>query len=141
VRRRCIATTNAGTPCRAAPGIDSTFCFNHDPEQAEAAAAARKLGGQRRKREGTLTAAFALESLDTVEGLQRLLDVITTDALAMDNGAPRLRILLAVVDRATKLIEVGELADRVERIEAAQRSRANRVVLTDLAGSLLDDER
>ena len=141
MRRHCAATTNAGIPCRAAPGIDSTFCFNHDPDQAEAAAAARKLGGQRRKREGTLTTAFALESLDTIEGVQRLLDVITAEGLAMDNGAPRLRILLAVVGHATKLIEAGELAHRIEHLEEVLRSKTDRISKADLAGSLLDDEQ
>lgn len=139
MRRHCAATTNAGIPCRAAPGIDSTFCFNHDPEQAEAAAAARKLGGQRRKREGTLTAAYALESLDTIEGLQRLIAIIVTDALSLDNGAPRLRILLAVTAQARGLIADGELADRVQRIEDALRAGSNRVAGADLAGTLLDD--
>ena len=73
--------------------------------------------------------------------VQRLLDVITAEGLAMDNGAPRLRILLAVVGHATKLIEAGELAHRIEHLEEVLRSKTDRISKADLAGSLLDDEQ
>jgi hypothetical protein len=139
MRRRCEALTTQGRPCRAAPGIDSSLCFMHDPATAEEAAAARHLGGQRRKREGTITAAYALESLETVPGLRRLLDAVVADALALDTGVARLRILLGAIDRGLKLFEVGELAARVDRLEVLQRAASHDVLTSDLVGSLLDD--
>ena len=40
---------NTGRRCGATPLSDSAYCFWHDPDHAEEAAAARKLGGHRRK--------------------------------------------------------------------------------------------
>jgi hypothetical protein len=98
-----------GQPCRAGPQRDRPWCFAHDPERVEEATEARRLGGIRRRKEGTIAVAYDLPGLDTVEGIRRLLDITSVDALGLENGVARLRILVAVVGAATRLLEVGDL--------------------------------
>jgi hypothetical protein len=101
-----------------APLAERPFCFAHDPERADDLAEARRLGGLRRRREGTLAVAYDLPGLDSVEGIRRLLDTVVTEALGLDNGIARLRVLIAVATVATKLLEVGDLETRIAFLEA-----------------------
>lgn len=122
-----------GRPCRAGPQRDRPFCFVHDPERAAEAAEARRLGGLRRRKEGTIAVAYDLPGLDSVEGIRRLLDIVVTDGLGLDNGIARLRVLIAAAGAATKLLEVGDIEARLAALEAANRTSS-----TDLGGGLLD---
>ena len=118
--RNCCAYAKAdGQPCRMAPLHDRPYCFSHDPERAAEAAEARRLGGLRRKKEGTIAIAFDLPGLDTVAGIRRLLEIAATDAVGLDSGIPRLRVLISAATAATNLLKVGELEDRVTHLEAA----------------------
>ena len=54
ISRRCAYAKADGQPCRMAPLHDRPYCFSHDPERAEEAAEARRIGGLRRKKEGTI---------------------------------------------------------------------------------------
>jgi hypothetical protein len=107
-----------------APLHDRPYCFAHDPERAAEAAEARKLGGLRRRKEGTIAVAYDLPGLDTVAGIRRLLDIVVTDGVGMDNGIPRLRVLISTATAATNLLKVGELEERLAAIEAALASRS-----------------
>ncbi|MBA3689039.1 MAG: hypothetical protein H0W81_09455 [Chloroflexi bacterium] len=98
----------------------------HDPEQAEEAAAARRLGGIRRRRESTLAVAYELGGLQSVAGLRRLLDIIVADGLSLDNGIGRLRVLIAAVSTGARLLEVRDLEARIQALEAMQRARQRR---------------
>jgi hypothetical protein len=100
------------------PLLDSDFCWAHDKENAEAAAEARRIGGLRRRREATLAGAYDLSGLDSVDGLRRVLDIALVDSLNLDNGVPRNRTLIAIVMVGLKALATGELADRVEALEA-----------------------
>jgi hypothetical protein len=98
---------------------DGDFCFWHSPEHTEEAAAARKLGGQRRRRESTLAGAFDVDGLDSVAGIRRVLEIVTFDGLGMEgNSVARGRLLIAAAQALTKLLEVGELEQRLEAVEA-----------------------
>ena len=66
IKRTCAAVTGQGKPCRQAPLLDGEFCFWHDPEHAQEAAEARRLGGLRRRRERTVSGAYDLEGLESV---------------------------------------------------------------------------
>jgi hypothetical protein len=61
-RRTCAAVHADGRPCGAGPQLDRAFCFVHDPERAAEVAEARRLGGLRRRREGTIATAYELVS-------------------------------------------------------------------------------
>jgi hypothetical protein len=99
---------------------DGEFCFWHSPEHAEEAAKARSLGGQRRRRESTLAGAYEIGPLDTVGGIRRVLEIVTFDGLGMEtNSVARGRLLIAAAQALTKLLEVGELEERLAAVEAA----------------------
>jgi hypothetical protein len=119
IRRRCEFGKADGHSCGMAPLHDRPYCFAHDPERAAEAAEARRLGGLRRRKEGTVAVAYDLPGLDTVVGIRRVLDIVVTDGLGLDNGVQRLRVLIAAAGAATNLLKVGELEERVAALEAA----------------------
>jgi hypothetical protein len=117
--RTCVFIKQSGERCRQAPLRDKALCFWHDPDHEVEASDARRLGGQRRKREGTLEGAYELEALDSVGGLRRVLEVVMFDAVTLENSVARGRLLVAVVLAGAKLLEVGELEERLTSVEAA----------------------
>jgi len=133
IARRCAYAKADGQPCRMAPLHDRPYCFSHDPDRAAEAAEARRLGGLRRRKEGTIAVAYDLPGLDTVAGIRRLLQIAATDALGLDNGIPRLRVIISAAGAATNLLKVGELEDRVAHLEAAVAGHAGGVGDDDFA--------
>jgi hypothetical protein len=130
-----------GRLCRAGPQRDRPYCFAHDPERAAEAAETRRLGGLRRRKEGTITVAYELPGLDTVAGIRRLLEIVVTDGLGLENSIARLRALISTAVTATNLLKVGELEDRVAALEAAQRRGADPAPPSELLDDgLLGDE-
>ena len=117
--RTCSFRKENGEQCRSAPMQDEKLCFWHSPEHAEEAEQARRLGGQRRRREKALGGAYELDGLDSVPSLRRVLEIVTFDALALENSVARGRLLLAAVLAGSRLLEVGEHEERLEAIEAA----------------------
>jgi hypothetical protein len=100
------------------------YCFSHDPERAAEAAEARRLGGLRRKKEGTIAVAYDLLGLDTVPGIRRVLEIVVADSVGQEHGIARLRVLISAAGAATNLLKVGELEDRVAHLEAAVAGHA-----------------
>jgi hypothetical protein len=122
-KRVCGARNQQGDPCGQPPLLESAYCFWHDPETAEEAKQARRLGGQRRKREKVLQGIYNVGELDNVADLRRVLQIAIVDTLGLDNGIQRNRTLGSLVLAGTRLLEVGELADRVAELEAAMAKR------------------
>jgi len=119
INRRCAYAKADGQPCRMAPLHDRPYCFSHDPERAEEAAEARRLGGLRRRKEGTITVAYDLPGLDSVAGIRRLLEIVVTDGLSLENGIARQRVLISTAVAAMNLLKVGEIEDRIATLEQA----------------------
>ena len=119
LNRICSFRKQDGERCRSTPMRDSDLCFWHDPDHAEEAEQARRLGGQRRRREKITEGAYDLEGLDTLEGIRRLLSVALLDAVGLENSVARCRVIISGVQAAAKLLEVGEMEDRLAAVEAA----------------------
>jgi hypothetical protein len=119
IARICKGNKQNGERCRQAPIAGRDYCFWHDPEHEADAAEARRLGGLRRRREGTLQGAYDLEGLDSVPALRRLLEVAVMDTLGLENSVVRNRTIISGVLAAAKLLEVGEQEERLAAIEAA----------------------
>ena len=117
-RRTCAATTSDNQPCKQAPLLDADLCFWHSPTTTEAAQEARRLGGQRGRRESSLSGAYQFEGLDSIPHLRRLLDIAAFDALALDGSVPKVRAIISLVLAGAKLLESGEFEERLEAIEA-----------------------
>jgi hypothetical protein len=58
-----------------------------------------------------------------VGGIRRVLEIVTFDGLGMEISVARGRLLIAATQALIKLLEVGELADRVEALEATLKPR------------------
>ena len=123
VTRTCNARNEAGDPCRAAPLVDSEFCFVHSPEYATEMQEARRLGGLRRRREKTLAGVYDFDGLGSVEAIRRIVEVAVLDALSLDNSVARGRLLVACALAGAKLLEVGELEQRLSDVESALKPR------------------
>lgn len=125
--RRCAFHNDKGEPCRAAPLRHGQFCLMHSPEHAQEVQEARKLGGLRRKREATVSVAYDVDGLDTVAEIRRLVQVAVIDTLGMENSISRARTLAYLAQVALRLLEVGNLEERIMVLE--QAVHGNRVTV------------
>jgi len=107
---------------RAMPRATSAgwgLLLRHSPEFAAEMQEARRLGGLRRRRERTVTSAYDIDGFASVAQLQRVLEIVIIDGLGLENSPARGRLLIAAVLAGAKLLEVGELAERLTNVEAA----------------------
>src|SRR2546426_7363196 len=102
-RRTCKATRADGQPCGMAPQVDSPYCWTHDPANAKEADEARRLGGLRRRKEGTVAGAYDYQGLATVPDIRRSLEIAMTDALSLDNTIARVRAIGYLAGQAKAL--------------------------------------
>ena len=117
--RQCAFRKDDGQMCQAAPLKDGDNCFWHAPEYAEDVAEARRLGGLRRRREVAVSGAYEFNGLGRVADLRRLLEIAALDTLGLENSIARARTLGYLVGVAGKLLETGELEERLAALEAA----------------------
>ena len=121
MRRQCAFLGPTGETCRAAPLRDGQFCWVHSTEHTQELQDARRLGGLRRKREATLSGAYDFETLTTVDGIRRLIEVAVLDTLAMENSIARSRTLAYLAQTALRTLEVGDLEKRIVALEQSVR--------------------
>jgi hypothetical protein len=95
----------------------------HDPAHADDVQEGRRLGGQRRRREVIVSNAYDFDGLGSVEQIRRLVEIAVVDTLGLDNSVARARTLAYLAQSATKLLEVGELEQRLSDVEAALKPR------------------
>lgn len=133
--RGCTFQIRDGRLCGATALRDGAFCFWHDPDKEADAAEARRLGGLRRRREKTVSGAYDFAGLGTIEAIRRILEIATIDALGLENSIARSRVLISAALAAAKLLETGELEERLEALEAAlgagREGAAGRAALDD----------
>lgn len=121
--RGCDGINERGEPCGATVMRGSPYCFFHSPETRDEAAEARRLGGQRRKREGAVSGAYDIDGVATVGQLERVLEIAIVDTLALENSVPRNRTLGSLIQTGLRTIEVGDLERRLEELESAMQLR------------------
>ena len=117
MHRQCAFKTTMGEPCRMAPLTDSQFCWAHSPEHYQEAQDARRLGGLRRKREATISGAYDIESLNTIDGIRRLIEIAATDTLGMENSIARNRTLTDIAMVALRILELRDYERRMAALE------------------------
>jgi hypothetical protein len=99
---------------------DETFCFWHSPQTVEDADRARRLGGAHRTKKRTVAAVYGLRGLRTVEDLQTALETVTIETFALENSVSRNRAIASMLATGAKLIEVGEIEERLASLEGAR---------------------
>ena len=114
--RTCGAKTKRGEPCGMAPLQGSKWCWNHDPDKARERSKARKLGGYNRR--PTKAEAPQQVALRDVAAVQFILELAMQDTLALENSVARSRTLGYLAGQALKVLEVGELEERLEVLES-----------------------
>jgi hypothetical protein len=117
MRRQCAFRSATGRPCRAAPLRDGEFCLMHSPERVKEVQEARRLGGLRRRRESTISSAYQFDSLNSVEGIRRIVEVAVLDTLSMENSIARSRTLAYLAQVALRTLEIGDLETRIAALE------------------------
>jgi hypothetical protein len=117
MRRQCAFRSATGRPCRAAPLRDGEFCLMHSPESIKQVQEARRLGGLRRRRESTISSAYQFDSLNSVEGIRRIVEVAVLDTLSMENSIARSRTLAYLAQVALRTLEIGDLETRIAALE------------------------
>lgn len=126
-RRVCKGKKATGEACGSPPLLEGEYCLLHDPEHADEVQEARRLGGQRRRKERVVADAFDFEGLGSIPSIRRLVEVAAMDTLGLENSVARARTLAYLAQVATKLLETGELEERVAQLEAAVAPRVNEV--------------
>ena len=121
--RACSARKDDGSPCGSPPLRDGDFCLMHDPEHAPEMQEARRLGGLRRRKEKVTSGAYDFEGLNDVGQVRRLLEIAALDALGLENSIARSRTLAYLAQVSVKLLEVGELEERVRELESVLHPR------------------
>ena len=101
----------------------SPSASGHSPETVEEAAEARRVGGAHRRKKRTVASIYGFHGLRTIEDLQTLLETASVESLALENSIGRNRALAGMVATGTKLIEVGEIEERLAALEATLAHR------------------
>jgi len=121
MHRQCAFRSATGKPCRAAPLRDGEFCLMHSPERVKEVQEARRLGGLRRRRESTISSAYQFDSLNSVDGIRRIVEVAVLDTLSMENSIARSRTLAYLAQVALRTLEIGDLETRIADLEESTR--------------------
>lgn len=95
----------------------------HSPEHAEAVTDARRLGGQRRRRDATFATIYDFDGLNTVTQIRRVVEIGVIGALELENSLSRSRTLGYLAQVALKTLEVGEIEERLAVLEATLQPR------------------
>lgn len=139
VNRGCTFAMPDGHLCRAPALRGERFCLMHDPEKADEVAEARKLGGVRRRRERTLSGAYELAGVRSVDDLLRVVEIAIFDLLGLENSIARARALLHGALVGSNLLKVGEIETRLEALERAHKTGEDPDPTGGLEGGLLGD--
>jgi hypothetical protein len=114
-----------GLLCQAPALRGKTLCYWHEPDSSDAAQEARRVGGHHRRKAKSVATIYDFAGLRTVESAQRLLETAAIETLALENSIARNRALISAAAGAGKLIEAGDLADRLSAVEAAVGPKAH----------------
>lgn len=121
---KCKATTREGAPCKAPPLTGRDYCYHHDESVAEERTAA--------KRRGAMVLHYGAAGKPEAEPVRvraaddvlRLLETAASDLLARKPSFQRARALAYVAGVALKALEVGDLAERIEKLEEGLKLRS-----------------
>lgn len=118
MKATCSGTTKAGKPCPRSPLQGERWCWNCHPAKAEERAAARRLGGARRRRPKVGTQAGAEVRMRSVDDVLGLLEDVVADTQALENSVARSRAMAYLLAQGLRALEVGELEERISALEA-----------------------
>ena len=86
------------------------------------------MGGVRRGKGKVASGGVDSEGLENVGQIRRLVGIAVLDTLALENSIARSRALIAAAGAAGKLLEVGELEERIQALERALKPRQTQAI-------------
>lgn len=115
----CKALNRKGEPC-GAPDMGDGWCFSHKPGLARERKAARRKGGLS-VQYGSASGVDRPEvRIREVKDVLHLLETAAEDLLSRKPSMSRARALVYLCSAALKAVEVGELEERIEALEAGK---------------------
>lgn len=120
--RICKAKTQNGAACPNAAGA-SGYCFTHDPARGAERARARKRGGAHRRTGHTGNADALPKQVRSLSDVLAVLDYALAEALPLENGVQRGRLLVSIAHAFIEAIKTGELEGRLDALERALKLR------------------
>ncbi len=121
---RCLGTKRDNSPCTVTVEPPQTYCWWHDPANAEKRKQAAARGGKRGGRGRPLVAAA-----DVADQMQDLADKILAGELGRADAAvcgQLLNVKLRALEVGRKLREAEDLERRLEELEALVAARKER---------------
>lgn len=115
---QCTATTADGKPCGAPALHGRPFCYAHDPDRAAERADARRRGGYNRRTPKATGPDGYPTRLRSVGDVQALLEATLRDTVAQENSGARTQALVRLSLGALKVLELGDLEERLAALEA-----------------------
>ncbi len=112
----CQGVNRRGEACSMPPLQGTAWCWAHSPEKAAERAAARRKGGQ--LRQAPAAPVGAPPSLRSVAELQAVIEQAAGELLSLPRSVAKARAIGGLVTVAGKLLEVGELEQRLAALEA-----------------------
>ena len=129
-RKRCQATTRNQHPCRALAVANSRYCFFHDPAKKNQRREAQQRGGEA-NRGAVLPAATPDVPLKTAKEVAELL-ASTTNRVLRGEVSPKVGSTVGyLASELRKTLDVGNLEERLARVEAALQTRKSETPLFD----------
>lgn len=116
ISRQCKARKRNGARCEAFAVIGSVYCLTHDPKRAQERRARNRAGGLARIAPKATNGKSAPVISSVADCLQLLNDVIS-DLWVLENSVPRARGLLAASDAGLRVLDAGNLAERIAALE------------------------
>ncbi len=114
-RQTCAALNAAGEPCRAGVKIGALYCFQHDPDRALEAGAARAKGGKQAHSKPKPAPPIDLSTPE----LQRLAIQETINRVRRGDESLNIgRFVVYAVSLARPILELEDLAERIAALEA-----------------------
>ena len=113
---RCVGTKRDNSPCTDTVEPPQTYCWWHDPKNAETRRRAASKGGKRAGRGRPLA-----ELADIKQRLSDLADDVLNDSVDKGKGAVASQILnvyLRAIEQERRVRELDEIAARLEELEA-----------------------
>ncbi len=112
----CAGITREGKPCAADVQRESEYCVFHDPAKMETVLEARRAGGKVGK-DRYLPDGAPLVVVRTANDVLTLVELAANSVLLGALDSRRGSCIAQLASVALKAIEVGELQERIEKME------------------------
>ena len=123
ISTKCKATKTNGQPCDGYAQGTNGYCWAHDPDRKAEADAARKLGGLHRQTTHGGDTANVPGHVRSLADVLDVLDYTLAEALEMENGEKRNRLLISLAAEYSATIRANNTEDRLKSVERALKAR------------------